>query len=345
MSLEAIKAKLLEQQAKSKGGERTTQGTGGDNASYPFWNIPEGSEATVRFLPDADPNNTFFWQKREVIKMPFEGVEGGDYPTNKSVTVTVPCVEMWGETCPIISATRPLWKDPATESIARQYWKKKSYIFQGFVVNSPLDEGANKPENPIRRFVINPSIYEIIEKSLMNPEMEDMPTDYVGGRDFKITKTKKGEYANYSTSSWSFRTRSLNDAEATAIEQYKLWNLSDYLGRRPDADELEALKAMFKDSMDGKPFDVASFGKYYRAFGGRGNDDAVAAQPVGATSASTPAASTQRTVSAPVETETAEASAPAERVYESDPAPAASGDKPAVDDILARIRNRTLNKG
>lgn len=339
MSLEAIKAKLLETANKSKGGERASGGTGGDNASYPFWNIPDNTEATIRFLPDKDPNNTFFWVKREVIKMPFEGVEGGDYPTNKSVTVTVPCVEMWGDTCPIISATRPWWKDPAKEALARTYWKKKSYIFQGFVVNSPLNEQP-APENPIRRFVINPSIYEIIEKSLMNPEMEDMPTDYVGGRDFKITKTKKGEYANYSTSSWSFRTRSLGENEAQAIDQYGLWNLADYQGRRPDADELDALKAMFQDSVDGKPFDVASFGKYYRAFGGRGNDDAVAAQPVagGETTYSRPAASTSSAaVSAPAETRTYD-SAPAETT-------AAPVEKQNVDDILNRIKNRTLNKG
>lgn len=334
MSLEAIKAALQEQANKSKGGDRSTQGTGGDNASYPFWNIPDNSEALIRFLPDKDPNNTFFWVKREVIKLPFEGIDGGDYPTNKSVTVTVPCVEMWGDTCPIISATRPWWKDPAKEALARTYWKKKSYIFQGFVVNSPLNE-QNAPENPIRRFVINPSIYEIIEKSLMNPEMEDMPTDYVGGRDFKIAKTKKGEYANYSTSSWSFRTRSLSENEAVAIEQHGLWNLADYQGRRPDADELDAIKAMFQDSVDGKPFDHASFGKYYRAFGGRGDDSAPAAQPVGAstTTYSRPAASAAPSAAESSMTETSPAPAPA------------TEEKQNVSDILDRIKNRTLNKG
>lgn len=329
--LNALRAILTAQKEKGKAGGGT-QTSGGDNASYPFWNIPNDSEATVRFLPDADTNNPFFWVKREVIKLPFEGVVGGDYPTNKQVTVTVPCVEMWGDTCPIISATRPWWKDPELEPLARTYWKKKSYIFQGFVVNSPMTED-NAPENPIRRFVINPSIYEIIEKSLINPEMEDMPTDFIGGRDFKITKTKKGEYANYSTSSWSFRTRSLDDNERGAIEQYKLWNLADYQGRRPDADELEAIKAMFQDSVDGKPFDHDSFGKYYRAFAGRGSDEVTAAQPVRSTPtvSSTPSVTT----SAPRE-EAAPAPTPA-------PTPAPVSEKTDVADMLARIKNRTNN--
>lgn len=334
--LNALRAILTAQKEKGKNGGGT-QSSGGDNASYPFWNIPNDSEATIRFLPDADPNNTFFWVKREVIKLPFEGVVGGEYPTNKQVTVTVPCVEMWGDTCPIISATRPWWKDPELEPLARTYWKKKSYIFQGFVVNSPMTE-ENAPENPIRRFVINPSIYEIIEKSLINPEMEDMPTDFIGGRDFKITKTKKGEYANYSTSSWSFRTRSLDDSERGAIEQYKLWNLSDYQGRRPDAEELEAIKEMFQDSVDGKPFDADRFGKYYRAYAGRGSDDVTAAQPVRSTPASTPAATPSVTTSTPAREEVAPTPAP---VAQTTAAPAS--EKADVASMLARIKDRTAN--
>src|SRR5206468_1008631 len=147
--------------------------------------------------------------------------------------VQVPCVDMFGDTCPITAHIRPWWKDDSKKDLARVYYKKKSFLFQGFVVNTPFEE-QNTPENPIRRFVINPSIYEIIKNSLMNPEMEDLPTDYVGGRDFKLTKTKKGEYANYSTSQWSFKTRSLSEAELAAIEQYGLFNLKDFLGNRPD---------------------------------------------------------------------------------------------------------------
>ncbi|CAM6054977.1 unnamed protein product [Sphagnum tenellum] len=132
--------------------------------------------------------------------------------------------------------TRKLWRVSIT---------RRSLSFsKGFVVNSPLEEG-NVPENPIRRFVINPSVYEIIKTSLMNPEMEDLPTDYVGGRDFKIAKTKKGEYANYATSTWSFRTRPLNEIEQVAIQQYGLFNLADFRGSRPDADGVEMIKAMF----------------------------------------------------------------------------------------------------
>ena len=67
-SLAEIRAKLKSQEVN-----RSTSNTGGDNAIYPHWNISEGSEAVVRFLPDKDTNNTFFWTERNMIKLPFAG--------------------------------------------------------------------------------------------------------------------------------------------------------------------------------------------------------------------------------------------------------------------------------
>ena len=54
--LAEIRAKLEEAQSKSSGST-----SGGDNAIYPHWNMPEGKEALIRFLPDDNQNNTFFW--------------------------------------------------------------------------------------------------------------------------------------------------------------------------------------------------------------------------------------------------------------------------------------------
>ncbi len=316
---EIMEALLADKAKKEQGGKKVNNG--GDNASYPFWNIDVGATATVRFLPDGDLSNTFFWRKREVIKLPFEGVDGGEYPTNKQVTVTVPCMHMWEERCPIIDATKSWWNDPAKKSLAQTYWKKKSYIFQGFVVASPFEE-ENAPENPIRRLVINPSIFEIIEKSLLDPEMEDMPTDYIGGVDFRIRKTKKGDYSNYSTSEWSRKTRSLDDSELTAIEQFKLFDLKEYLGEKPNADRLAAIKQMFQDSVDGRPFDFQSYGEYYRPFTARGDDGADTSGSTSTFSRAAPAATAA--------------------VVEDTVAPAAPAPNP--HDILEKIKNRTMNK-
>lgn len=256
-SLAEIRAKLMSQQAKQEGGG------GRDNSIYPFWNIPDNTTAILRFLPDNDPNNTFFWVERLVIRLPFSGVD--DDP-QKNVIVQVPCMEMYGKSCPVLTEIRPWFKDPELDTIARKYWKKKSYIFQGFVVDDPMGE-SEKPENPIRRFVINSSIYNIIKQSLMDPEMEDLPIDFVNGRDFRLTKGRKGQYADYSTSKWSMKTRALSDEEAEAIENFGLFELSSFLPKEPNEEELEAIKEMFQASVDGEPYDSSRWSQYYKPSG------------------------------------------------------------------------------
>jgi hypothetical protein len=270
--MQRLKAALAKKNEKSNnnGGKRRSSG---DGASYPFWNIQTGESCTLRFLPDADETNDFFWRQREVIRLPFDGVVGGEYPTNDRVEVQVPCVDMFKQagladlTCPIIAGTRHLWK--TDENLARTYWKKKSFIYQGFVVSSPFTE-EEAPENPIRRFILGPKVHKLVEAALGDPDMEDFPCDYTGGTDFRITKGTAGQYADYGTSSYARKSRSLSETERAAIEKYKLFDLKEAMGQIPDADTMAAIKAMFEDSIAGNPYDAASFGKYFRAYGARG---------------------------------------------------------------------------
>jgi len=258
-SLAEIRAKLREQETKSSG----NQG-GGDNGIYPFWNLKEGQEALVRFLPDGDPNNTFFWVERAMIKLPFNGVKGET--DSRSVQIQVPCVEMWGETCPVLSEVRGWFKDKSLEDMGRKYWKKKSYLFQGLVVEDPIKEDAT-PENPIRRLIIGPQIFQIVRAALLDPEIEDLPTDYAHGLDFRIAKTSKGGYADYSTSKWGRRERALSNSDVEAINKNGLFNLKDFLPKKPTDVELKVIKEMFEASVDGEAFDAERWGQYYRPSG------------------------------------------------------------------------------
>jgi hypothetical protein len=101
--------------------------------------------------------------------------------------------------------------------MGRKYWKKRSYIFQGFVNENPLQEDT--PENPIRRFVISPSIFNLIKDALMDPDIQEMPTDYTAGLDFRITKTTKGQYADYSTSKWARKETALTELKWQLLKQ------------------------------------------------------------------------------------------------------------------------------
>ena len=304
--------------------------TTGDNAIYPHWNIAEGQTATVRFLPDGNPNNTFFWIERAMIKLPFAGVKGET--NSKPVTVQVPCMEMWGETCPVLTEVRPWFKDKSLEEMGRRYWKKKSYLYQGFVVDSKYQEDKT-PENPIRRFIIGGQIHNIIKNALMDSEIEELPTDYVRGLDFKIVKTSKGGYADYSTSNWGRRERALSEAENAAIEQYGLFNLDEFLPKKPTEVEVKVIAEMFAASVDGEAFDMDRWGQYFKPAGMGGSGQATG---------STTSAPAPKAVAAP-----APAVALDEDIDEDTPvatsAPAAStgGDASGrAADIIAMIRNR-----
>ena len=324
-SLSEIRAKL--KAAESKGGDNNNR-TGGDNSIYAFWNLKEGGESALRFLPDGNQDNTFFWVERAMIKLPFAGIKGET--ESKEITVQVPCVEMYGDTCPILSEVRGWFKDPALESMGRKYWKKRSYIFQGFVVEDGLNE-KEKPANPIRRFIIGPQIFTSIRAALVDPELEDLPTDYVHGLDYRMKKGTKGGYADYSTSSWARRERPLSDEEQAAIKEHGLFNLSDFLPKKPGEVELKVMKEMFEASVDGEPYDMERWGQYFKPAGISQNTG----DPVKSTPKAAPAPSyNDEEESAPVTT--AASTAPVAEATTDAPA---SGDSRAQD-ILAMIRNR-----
>lgn len=332
-SLAEIRARLLEQENRLSGNK--TQGSG-DNGIFPFWNIPENSTTVLRFLPDGDETNTFPWRERQMIRLEFAGVLGGD--ESKRVTVTVPCMEMWKETCPIHAEIRPWFKDKSLEDLGRKYWKKKSYIFQGFVVDTKLQEDT-QPENPIRRLIINPSIFNIVKGALMDPEMDNLFTDYENGTDFRLTKTTKGQYADYSTSSFARKERGLNEVELQAIADKGLFNLNDFMPKKPTKEEVDVIYDMFKASVDGEMYDPKRWGQYFKPAGVNLGNLGVAADVDAAESSFKAPAPTARpaTVAAPKPTVVDDEDDSPFDVAEEAAAPEG---KKNVNDILAMIRNR-----
>lgn len=334
-TLAEIRAKLQAQE--NRGGSNTS---GGDNAIFPFWNIPENTTSIIRFLPDGDASNTYFWRERQMIKLEFAGIKGD--PESRPVTVQVPCNEMWGPvgSCPILSEVRPWFKDPSLEDQGRKYWKKKSYVFQGFVVENSLDEEV--PENPIRRFIINPSIFNIVKAALMDTDFEELPTDYEAGTDFRLTKTTKGQYSDYTTSNWARKERSLTSEERDAISKFGLYNLGDFLPKQPSDEELRVIGEMFEASVDRQEYDPELWGNFYRPSGVQ--IDTTNSAPNGSSGGGNvtppkPTPAPEPSVSENKNDETINDSGWKEPETVA-AAPASSDEKPSAQDILAAIRNR-----
>ena len=345
-TLAEIRAKLAAQDNKKTGEGNSTFG---DGATYPHWNIEEGALARLRFLPDADPKNPYFWVEKAMIKLPFNGIKGD--PTSKQVIVQVPCIEMWPDMgmCPILSEVRPWFKDKDMEELGRKYWKKKSYLFQGFVRENTI--AADKtPENPIRRFMISPQIFTLVKGALMDPELENLPTDYENGLDFTVLKTSKGGYSDYSTSKWARKESALTVDELEAIEKFGLFNLNDHLPKRPSAEDLVIMVEMFEASVNGEAYDADKWGKHFKPAGFKGSSDdttestatapaSVKGPSVAAANRVTPAAKvttvTESTDDDVPFDDATEATAP---VVVKPAATAAGGSR--AEDILAMIRNR-----
>ena len=254
-------ATLAEIREKLKQKEERTPSVG-DGLVFPFWDMEPGESCTIRFLPDGNPDIDFFWVERLTINLPFVGVKG--QPGSKMMTVGVPCMEMYNKQCPVLTEVRNWFKDPQMETQGRKYWKKYSYVFQHLVVDSPLkdDPGVDRV---IRRSILRPQLFKIIKHGLLDPEIEDMPTDYVNGLDFRINKMQDGQFPDYGTSDYSRRTRPLTEEELAAIKEHGLSDLSDAIPPEPDEEGVKLIAEMFEASVDGEAYDKERFGRLFGA--------------------------------------------------------------------------------
>jgi hypothetical protein len=162
----------------------------------------------------------------------------------------------------------------------------------------------------------------------MDPEMENLPTDYTTGTDFRLTKTQKGQYADYSTSNWARRERGLSEDELAAVSTHGLFTLNDYLPKRPSADGVKVIYDMFQASVDGELYDPAKWSDHYRPYGVTASSKTETVQVAQTeTVAVTASDTTESKTEAVVETVSEEK----------------SGNNKSADEILAMIRDRKKN--
>ena len=120
----------------------------------------------------------------------------------------------------------------------------------------------------------------------------------------------------------------------SAINTHGLFNLSDFLPKKPDETAQKVMQEMFEASVDGEAYDADRWSNYFRPAGmqARTGDPNTAPSPQAtATSASAPTPTTPAAAPAPV-AEAAPAPAPT-----AEAAPAEGGN---AQDILAMIRSR-----
>jgi len=297
LSLEQLKAAFSKQEAKS-------DNTGYWDKFYPFWKMELDQTALVRFLPDQDTENPMgFVVENLSHKLTVNGKER-----------TVPCLKMYGESCPCCERSRKYY-DEKDEKMGLKFWRRQDFIAQLLVLNSPFEYPHTDDDNPVRMVMLGPKIFKLIQAAFASGDLEDNPTDFVNGYDFRFTKSKQGQWADYTLSKFVPKQ---SPVPQDLLDRMELNNLADYRTRKIDR---AAMEAMIQADLNGASYDDKS-----------GDSNSAVNTPKTGVDAETLVSSTKPSASvesAVVETKEATAGKSAE----------ASG-----EDILARIRNRVKAK-
>jgi hypothetical protein len=214
------------------------------NNYYPFWNMPEGSQAVIRFLPDANEDNPMGFL---VEKLSHKLTVNGE-------TKTTPCHKMYGEECPICKVSAAYYKD-GDEDNGKKYWRKKQHIAQILVVEDPLPadiQTGEKHEGKIRYISLGFQLFNIIKDAFESGELDEVPYAFEGGCNFIIKKTKQGKHDSYTLSKFARKSSDLTDEEiALAKDQ-----MVDLVTLLPQAPEMSKTEAILEAALTGGSFEV-----------------------------------------------------------------------------------------
>ena len=291
--------------------EKKSSFSGGD--WFPFWKEDFDETSTFRFLPDGDPQASHFlvekWQHR--LDVTIDG---------KTEQRSIPCLSQYGKNCPVCNVAKKFYDEDDDDNGSR-FYKKRSWIGQGIVVDAPFD--YEEPEKQPKLISIGWQIYSAIKTQIMQRDVDCMPTEFEKGYNFRITKTRgAGGRANYSNSRFAPHPSAIDPELLETLELHILKN------KLPKEPSLENVQAMLTSALTGEPYTPP----------GRGNKESAPAD----SAFSTPDRST------PVTEETAPSTPPweepktvqkEETVTESQ----SSGD-PQADEILATIARRKADR-
>ena len=211
--------------------QKTSGTAGGDQSwrlKFPFWKAPHDSTSTVRFLPDQDDDNGMGFL---VENLTHELVINGKKET-------VACLKMYGEDCPICTLSAGYYDEKSPEHnavLGKKYYRKKSYLGQVLVIDSPVEHDA---EQLVKLIDFGPAIFNQIQAAFKSGDLEEAPYELKGGYNFRIKKTKSGEYASYQTSGFAPKQTDVAD---DIIEAITLYDLKAYRTPKTGREQLEAM--------------------------------------------------------------------------------------------------------
>jgi len=225
--------------AFSKKSESTGEGNSGFwDKFFPFYKMEFDQTTVFRFLSDADEDNPLgFIVENKYHELMINGKKK-----------RIACLKMYSEACPCCETSQKYYND-GDQEMGKKFWRKIDYIAQGVIVNCPFEYPIKDDENPVRLVSLSTKLYQKVENEIVKGDLDEMPTDVNNGYDFRIIKTKQGEYANYESSGFARKASPINPNLLQRIEKYEL---SKY---RYGKIEREQMEAMVEAYLTGKDFD------------------------------------------------------------------------------------------
>ena len=304
MALDINQLRAAFKAKESEGGEGNT---GFWDKFYPFYKMDFDQTTTFRFLPDLDDENPLgFIMENKYHELTINGKKK-----------RIACLKMYGEACPCCEASQKYYND-GDLAMGKTFWRKVDYIAQGLIIHSAIDYPIKDDENPVRMISVGPKLYKTIEAKIVKGDMDEMPYDMVNGYDFRLNKTKQGEYADYTTSDFARKSTSIPEAMLPRLELYDLKNF------RYAKIEREQVETMIEAFLTGKSYEEEK------------KNDA----PAGAPAQSTGSPSLDASLSSPKTPQNAE-SVMEQAASPAAAAPAATGGKLSPQEILAKLKARS----
>lgn len=203
------------------------------NNYYPFWNMKEGEQAIVRFLPDADAENSMgFLVEKLMHTLTINGEKK-----------SVPCLKMYDDDCPICKVSSAYYK-AEDKTNGKLYWRKKQHIVQALIIEDPLPVDSDSNENhegKIRFLAIGYQLFNIIKETFESGELDEIPYAFAGGCDFIIKKTKQGDWPTYAVGSRFARKSTDLSEDQIAFVTDNMVELSTLLPKHPGEEKVTAM--------------------------------------------------------------------------------------------------------
>jgi hypothetical protein len=207
---------------------------------FNFWNMNNDEEAIVRFLPNKDENDPWWFHEYKYHEV---WVDGKKRNLN--------CLSNYGEKCPLCDKAQEYYANNNVP-MGRKLYRKISWLGQVIVIKDPLpiDPEVGKNANGEYRTVsISKQVYDALIGSIKDDldDSEHLPTDYEYGTNFIIKKFSKkvtldngksSEQADYSRSRFAKKQTEL-DEDMVELAKEKLVVLSTLMPSKPEVSYLK----------------------------------------------------------------------------------------------------------